>query len=109
MIFAHANAKDPVDAIYDLLIYELEIRAALEKWENHLTTLLSRSEDRTTATVPLGDGRDWPDHYRFLQGHGLLLAHPMAEQMGAVFLPVGGMRAGAAVTGSGHRTARAKD
>jgi hypothetical protein len=44
MILAHASAKDPVEAIYDLRTYELEMRADLEKWEHHLTALPSRSE-----------------------------------------------------------------
>jgi integrase len=33
MLLAHATAKDPVEAIYDLHTYESAMRQALEKWE----------------------------------------------------------------------------
>src|SRR5271165_4003167 len=47
--------------------------------------------------------------HRLFERHRLLLAHPMPEQMRAVLLPVGGVRASAAVTGADHGVARAED
>jgi len=44
MLLAHATAKDPVEAIYDLHTYEGEMREALEKWEAHLKSLVANRE-----------------------------------------------------------------
>jgi integrase len=45
MLLAHASAKDPVEAIYDRWTYESEIREAMQRWETHLQTLLSNTEN----------------------------------------------------------------
>jgi len=44
MILAHATAKDPVEAIYDLHTYEPEMRDAMRRWESHLQLLFSTEE-----------------------------------------------------------------
>jgi len=49
MLLAHATAKDPVEAIYDLHTYEDEMREALERWEAKLQSLLADAQPQLVA------------------------------------------------------------
>ena len=45
MLLSHKGAKDPVEEIYDRWMYMEEKLEALQKWQDFLQTLLSKSED----------------------------------------------------------------
>ena len=47
--------------------------------------------------------------HRLLERHDLLLAHPVPQQIGAVFMAVGRMRTRAAIARADHRVGRAED